>query len=280
MAYVQRTPIPYTPWATSPPPPAPVDDATPSCPNAPDGDRVPVHLRRPTERSPRLRACSARPAGSPELRSDGRRSPMAAPWLTGLGPSRRRSPAVRGRAPELHGGGAVPADEDRGQAARARCGADRGPALRRAAPGWPAGAPLEHPAPRPRGCAPAGSAPSCPSAGELATFVTACAERQVLSMHRRPPLRRAPHRPTTGFVHHGFLNPVVATARDPRWRCRGRPGRGAAGARGRRGRGHRRAGRRGDQSALRQLRVLRRRGASGRPPRARAADCSMSVVVT
>jgi hypothetical protein len=53
-----------------------------------------------------------------------------------------------------------------------------------------------------------------PSAGELAAFVTACADRQV-PFKCTAGLHHAVHHtdPATGFVHHGFLNIVVATAR-------------------------------------------------------------------
>jgi len=53
-----------------------------------------------------------------------------------------------------------------------------------------------------------------PSAGELTAFITACTERQV-PFKCTAGLHHAVHHtdPTTGFVHHGFLNLVVATSR-------------------------------------------------------------------
>ena len=53
-----------------------------------------------------------------------------------------------------------------------------------------------------------------PTTTELAAFITACAEAQV-PFKCTAGLHHAVHHtdPTTGFVHHGFLNIVVATAR-------------------------------------------------------------------
>ncbi len=53
-----------------------------------------------------------------------------------------------------------------------------------------------------------------PSAGEVAAFITACSERGV-SFKCTAGLHHAVRHtdPSTGFVHHGFLNIVVATAR-------------------------------------------------------------------
>jgi hypothetical protein len=53
-----------------------------------------------------------------------------------------------------------------------------------------------------------------PSTGELAAFLTACADRQV-PFKCTAGLHHAVHHadPTSGFVHHGFLNLVVASAR-------------------------------------------------------------------
>jgi hypothetical protein len=53
-----------------------------------------------------------------------------------------------------------------------------------------------------------------PAAGELAAFISAGADRQV-PFKCTAGLHHAVHHtdPTTGFVHHGFLNIVVATAR-------------------------------------------------------------------
>jgi hypothetical protein len=53
-----------------------------------------------------------------------------------------------------------------------------------------------------------------PTAAELAAFITACAEQQV-PFKCTAGLHHAVHHtdPTTGFVHHGFLNIVVATVR-------------------------------------------------------------------
>ena len=296
MAYVQRTPS-YPTRRGRRPPPVP----------------APGRRRRPLPAGQRPDGgCGARPPAAPgrAVRRARRPVPLPGSRVAELRSALPRGRSDGGRADRRHrarlrrGGGRRRA----GGTSASSCGWSRCPSRRRrtwrpgrhgrwrrcrprsrstsSCPAWPAGErALER-----LGAAGRGAklrtgglrAELFPSAGELAAFLTACAELQV-PFKCTAGLHHAVHHtdPTTGFVHHGFLNLVVATARAIRGGdVERRPGRGATRARRRRSRGHRPAGGHGDQSAVRQLRVLRRRGAGGRPPRARAADCSMTVAVT
>ena len=203
-----------------------VDDAALFPPgNAPMAAAVPAHLRRPAEPFAALVGPFLCPASRvAELRSvlpaDAR---MAVGLIvdTGLGTVEEAVAAVRAdehlelRMVEVP----VPAEEDlEAGAARAMAQVPAEVTLYVELPrvaGWRAA--LEH-----LGAAGRGAklrtgglrAELFPSAGELATFVTACAERQV-PFKCTAGLHHAVHHtdPTTGFVHHGFLNLVVATAR-------------------------------------------------------------------
>ena len=263
-----------------------VDDAALFPPgNAPMSTAVPAHLRRPTEPFAALVGPFLCPASRiAELRSELPADVRMAVGLivdTGLDSVVEAIAAVRAderlelRMVEVP----VPADEDLDAgAARAMAQVPAEvklyvelPRVGRLASG--AGAPRCH---RPRGQAahrraPSRAVPVRRRAGGLRHGVRRAAGP--VQVHRRPPPRRAPHRPDDRVRAPRVPEPRRRHgAGDPRWRRRGRPGRGAAGALGRRGAAIDPPGAAATRALFVSYGSCDVRGARGRPPRARAAD--------